>query len=87
VATVAAIWPGGKTLPPFQMAVTGLPPCETAAGSCRQFKRRFEASFDKVRNGYLFSENRPKNKKIMGVRDSHENNYFPEGERTPKIII
>jgi hypothetical protein len=34
-----------------------LPPFETAVGSYHQFKRRFETTFDKVWNVYLFLEN------------------------------
>jgi hypothetical protein len=35
-----------------------LPPGQTAVGSYHQLNRRFKATFDKVWNSYLFSENR-----------------------------
>jgi hypothetical protein len=44
----------------FKRRLQGLPPFEAAVGSCRQFNRRFEATFDKVWNDYLFSENHRK---------------------------
>jgi coproporphyrinogen III oxidase len=60
-ATVAAFWTGGKPLTPFKTAVIGpATGFETVVSSCRPFKRRFKASFEKVSNDYLFSENRRK---------------------------
>jgi hypothetical protein len=44
----------------YKRWLQGLPPFEAAAGSCRQFNRRFEATFDKVWNGYLFLKNHRK---------------------------
>jgi hypothetical protein len=38
-----------------------LSPVETAPSFCCSFKRWFEASFEKVSNNHLFSENRRKN--------------------------
>jgi hypothetical protein len=71
-----ALWRGGWPLtraaspsrPPVRYLMSnrlivwrlGLPPLELPAGTCRPLKQRFEATFDKVWNGYLFSENRRK---------------------------
>jgi hypothetical protein len=44
----------------FKRRLQDLPPCETTAGSCRQLNWRFDATFHKVWNDYLFSENHRK---------------------------
>jgi hypothetical protein len=49
-----ALWP--RHYRRFKRRLQGLPPFEAAVGSCRQFKRRFEATFTKFETPIYFQK-------------------------------